>query len=107
MIVPTLALASGDMVSVSELRQQVEAMGRWTQTYEAHGRTIEVDVPIIVPEVEAMPIVTVEAYNAVENDALNRKEYLLKRENSVGTIIIKQSQSIIFFMYFPSFSTTR
>ena len=64
MIVPTLA--SADMVSISELRQQAEAVGRWTQTYEAHGRTIEVDVPIIVPEVEAMPIVTVEAYNAVE-----------------------------------------
>ena len=64
MIVPTLVLASGDMVSISELRQQVEMIGRWTQTYEAHGRTIEVDVPIIVPEVEAMPIVTVEAYNA-------------------------------------------
>ena len=64
LLVPTLALASGDMVSISELRQQGEAMGRWTQTYEAHGRTIEVDVPIIVPEVEAMPIVTVEAYNA-------------------------------------------
>lgn len=28
MIVPTLALASDDMVSVSELRQQVERMGR-------------------------------------------------------------------------------
>ena len=48
MIVPTLA--SADMVSISELRQQVEAIGHWTQTYEAHGRTIEVDVPIIVPE---------------------------------------------------------
>ena len=63
LLVPTLALASGDMVSVSELRQQVEAMGRWTQTYEAHGRTIEVDVPIIVPEVDELPIVTVQAYN--------------------------------------------
>ena len=35
MIVPTLALASSDMVSISELRQQAEAMGRWTKTYEA------------------------------------------------------------------------
>ena len=51
LLVPTLVLASGDMVSISELRQQVEMMGRWTKTYEAHGRTIEVDVPIIVPEV--------------------------------------------------------
>lgn len=34
MIVPTLALANSDMVSISELRQQGEAMGRWTQTYD-------------------------------------------------------------------------
>ena len=27
LLVPTLALASGDMVSISELRQQVETMG--------------------------------------------------------------------------------
>ena len=56
MIVPTLALANSDMVSISELRQQVEAMGRWTKTYEAHGRTIEVDVPIRVPSAEKVPI---------------------------------------------------
>ena len=57
-LVPTLALASSDMVSISELRQQAEAMGRWTKTYEAYGRTIEVDVPIIVPEVEKVPILS-------------------------------------------------
>ena len=63
LLVPTLALASGDMMSISELRYQVEAMGRWTKTYEAYGRTIEVDVPIIVPEVDELPIVTVQVYN--------------------------------------------
>ena len=98
LLVPTLALASGDMVSVSELRQQVEAMGRWTKTYEAHGRTIEVDVPIIVPEVEAMPIVTVEAYNAVENDALNRKEYPLKRQNSDGWSIEYEESGLFSYL---------
>ena len=96
MIVPTLA--SADMVSISELRQQVEAIGHWTQTYEAHGRTIEVDVPIIVPEVEAMPIVTVEAYNAVENDALNRKEYPLKRENSDGWSIEYEESGLFSYL---------
>lgn len=96
MIVPTLA--SADMVSISELHQQAEAVGRWTQTYEAHGRTIEVDVPIIVPEVEAMPIVTVEAYNAVENDALNRKEYPLKRENSDGWSIEYEESGLFSYL---------
>ena len=69
MIVPTLALASGDMVSISELRQQVEAMGRWTKTYEAYGRTIEVDVPIIVPEVEKMPIVMIEPWRPYDEES--------------------------------------
>ena len=80
MIVPTLALASGDMMSISELRQQVEMMGRWTKTYEAHGRTIEVDVPIIVPEVEKVPIlsaVPVLPYqNWTETGRLMKKECL-------------------------------
>ena len=52
MIVPTLALASGDMMSFSELRQQVERMGRWTASYEAYKREIEVDIPIDMPEVD-------------------------------------------------------
>ena len=69
MIVPTLALANSDMISVSELRQQAEDMGRWTKTYEAHGRTIEVDVPIIVPEVEKMPIVMIEPWRPYDEES--------------------------------------
>ena len=33
LLVLMLATASADMVSISELRQQAEAVGRWTQTY--------------------------------------------------------------------------
>lgn len=61
MIVPTLVLASGDMVSISELRQQVEVMGRWTQTYDTPNGEVSVDIPIIAPEVENMPILQVSA----------------------------------------------
>ena len=68
LLVPTLALASGDMVSVSELRQQVEMMGRWTANYEAYKRKIEVDIPIDIPEVDAVPIVQVSGYYAVDQE---------------------------------------
>ena len=61
LLMPTLALASGDMVSISELRQQVEVMGRWTQTYDTPNGEVSVDIPIIVPEVENMPILQVSA----------------------------------------------
>ena len=61
-LIPTLALASGDMVSISELRQQAEAVGRWTQTYEAHGRTIEVDIPIYIPNEKELAVYDCSAY---------------------------------------------
>ena len=61
LLAPTLALASGDMVSVSELRQQVEVMGRWTQTYDTPNGEVSVDIPIIVPEVENVPILQISA----------------------------------------------
>ena len=68
LLVPTLALANSDMVSVSELRQQVERMGRWTASYEAYKREIEVDIPIDIPEVNAVPIVQVSGYYAVDQE---------------------------------------
>ena len=68
LLVPTLALANSDMVSVSELRQQVETMGRWTASYEAYKRKIEVDIPIDIPEVNAVPIVQVSGYYAVDQE---------------------------------------
>ena len=62
LLMPALALASGDMVSISELRQQAEAMGRWTKTYEAHGRTIEVDIPIYIPNEKELAVYDCSAY---------------------------------------------
>ena len=61
LLMPTLALANSDMISISELRQQVEAMERWTQTYETPNGKVSVDTPIIVPEVENVPILQVSA----------------------------------------------
>ena len=41
MLVPTMASADNDMISVSELRKQVERMERWKQNYkDDYGRSI-------------------------------------------------------------------
>ena len=61
MIVPTLVLASGDMVSISELRQQVEMMGRWTKNYDTPNGEVSVDIPVIVPDVDELPILEIQA----------------------------------------------
>lgn len=51
------ALAGPAYQSVRELRAST-AQG-WHQTYEAHGRTIRVDVEVEVPDVDAFPILRV------------------------------------------------
>lgn len=43
--------------SIKDLREEVQ--NGWHQTYEAHGRTILVDVDIDVPETDAFPIVEI------------------------------------------------
>lgn len=53
------ALASAEYGSIADIREQARELGRWQKTYEAHGRTIEVDIPVIVPEAESVPIVEV------------------------------------------------
>ena len=84
LLVPTLALASGDMVSISELRQQAEAVGRWTQTYETPNGKVSVDIPIIVPEVENMPILQV---GAVMGKDVAEEKGLIKSEEQGNGIL--------------------
>ena len=84
LLMPTLAMASGDMVSISELRQQVEAIGRWTQTYDTPNGEVSVDIPIIVPEVENMPILQV---GAVTGKDVAEEKGLIKSEEQGNGIL--------------------
>ena len=95
LLMPTLALANTDMVSISELRQQVEMMGRWTKIYEAHGRTIEVDVPIIVPEVEEFPVFSVEPYYAVYERRLTRDGTMLEKIGEDGWCSVYAEKNLL------------
>lgn len=50
-----------DYVSVTELYDQVQAMGGvWRKTFETPNGEMTVEVPITMPDVEAMPVITVE-----------------------------------------------
>ena len=53
-----------EYVSVSEIYDQAQAMGGvWQETFETKNGTMTVDVPIIVPDVDAMPVLTMEKAN--------------------------------------------
>lgn len=57
-----VAAAQEDYVSISALNDQVQAMGGvWRGTYETPDGPVVVDAPVIVPDVEQMPVITVKA----------------------------------------------
>lgn len=85
------ACAEAEYVSVTELREQAEAMGRWSQTYEAHGRTIAVDVPVIVPEVERVPIVQISGVMGYEIPG----KFGLPVKGTVGRSIVYEDANLI------------
>ena len=84
LLMPTLALANSDMVSIYELRQQGEAMGRWTQTYDTPNGKVSVDIPIIVPEVENVPILQVSA--VMGKDVAEEKGLIKSEEQGNGIL---------------------
>ena len=60
LLLPCVALAQG-YVSISELYDQAQAMGGvWKETFETKNGTVTVDVPIIVPNIDQIPVLTLE-----------------------------------------------
>lgn len=63
-------------ISMAELRAQTPA--RWTETYETPWRSIEIDTPIEVPQVDKMPIVKIsKGGTEVEADKLADYGYIV------------------------------
>ncbi len=57
MVSPAASFAEKSYLTVSELRDQ--AQGRWTQTVETQWRDVDIDAEIVLPDVDAVPVVTV------------------------------------------------
>lgn len=52
-----IGLACAEHITIQELKTATPA--RWRKTYQAHGRTVMVDVEVKTPDVDAFPVVTV------------------------------------------------
>ena len=57
--------SKAEYVSIADL--QKEAGAGWHETYQAHGRTIVVDIPVNVPKVDLFPVLRVEKEPAVDS----------------------------------------
>ncbi len=61
------ACASAEMVSIAELHDQAEALGgRWQKTFSTKNGEVVIDAPILVPDVETMPVLTMEGAKVSE-----------------------------------------
>ena len=84
-----LCAAAQEYVSIAEIYKQAQAMdGVWQETFDTPNGEMTVDVPIIVPDVETMPVVTVEKAKISEalfNQIASGKKYGTKRELSYET----------------------
>ena len=59
MLVPTMA--SAELISIIELAQEVPEA--WIEEIDVNGKTISIDAPIYVPEVEKLPIISASGKN--------------------------------------------
>ena len=79
--------ARAEWQSIVEIR--TETPERWTETYETPWRTVQINVPIGVPDVDAFPIVRVTKAPAVEESRL--ANYAQVMDNEKGLLYIVSS----------------
>ena len=61
LVLVCMGASAQDYVSVTELYEQAQAMGGvWQESFDAPNGQVTVDAPIIVPNVETMPVLTME-----------------------------------------------
>lgn len=63
--------SADDMYSISDIRSQAELIAHWNKDYHAHGRTILVNIPIVVPEANEVPVVEISIQEVFDEKRLN------------------------------------
>ena len=84
------AALAQEYVSISELYDQAQAMGGvWQETFETKNGTVTVDVPIIVPEVSQLPVLTVERAKISKDayDFLTQGQKTTRRKNAFEYVV--------------------
>ncbi|MCI5955364.1 MAG: hypothetical protein MRZ54_00060 [Clostridiales bacterium] len=82
------AATAQESVNIVELAAQTPA--EWQQTYEAHGRTIEIDVPIEIPDVDTFPVLIGAKRNSRVSDEL--VQYYETMEHTFEEVIYWNSE---------------
>ena len=84
--------SENNMYGIKELQNQRRS---WNESYEAKGRTVQVDIPIIVPEVEEFPVFSVEPYYAVYERRLTRDGTMLEKIGEDGCCSVYAESNLL------------
>ena len=84
--------SENNMYGIKELQNQRRS---WNESYEAKGRTVQVDIPIIVPEVEEFPVFSVEPYYAVYEQRLTRDGTMLEKIGEDGWCSVYAERNLL------------
>ena len=93
LLAPTMA--SAELISITELVQEIPEA--WIEEIDVNGKTISIDAPIYVPEVETLPVLKVtmieandDAVQAYVNDGWKVVEGYAQTEEIEPYLIKKQ-----------------
>ena len=84
--------SENNMYGIKELQNQRRS---WNESYEAKGRTVQVDIPIIVPDVEEFPVFLVEPYYAVYEQRLTRDGTMLEKIGEDGRCSVYAESNLL------------
>jgi hypothetical protein len=90
-LAPFAWLSEDQYYTVSELRAQAPA--EWTETFETKWRTIDIDAKIVLPDVDAIPVLKIA--RDYRTDALTGEETAgwEEAEISGGTLILSNGET--------------
>ena len=82
LLLPALALAQGEMVSLSQLKEQVPAV--WSGSYEGKdGKTVTFEAPVLMPEAEEFPVLRIERVMS-DQEVIDAQDVVVLSEGKYG-----------------------
>lgn len=83
LLVMNLQAKAQNKNTIIDIKKQIQETPRWQKMYEAYGRRINIDCPIIIPNVETIPIYTIECQRPFESQEwINENKCVLNEKTS-------------------------
>ena len=98
------AIASGtSQTSIVAIREGVEQKPRWSAEYNYDGYKIEVDIPIIVPQTDKMPVISVKPWRPFDEEKWKEKFFEVEeRGNKESGYICRSGEKGLYSFLNPN-----